>query len=229
MFNRPMLLAGVLIAAVVAPYLLMNDRLGHAARGAWSGFRAKAEKEAEAPSPQSPQSIPSQPPAPVPPPAALEQVFRFDITPQWVSSHWPRVSTVSGEAKQLGMRAAFVSGTRPDDVAGSLTYYFDEHHQLQRITFSGLTSEPRRLMALVVTPNGLKSQPTTNAAHYISGDPQKPTSQVIVKHATVAAGSKQPPRAEVAVDLRRTDVLGWREKTEREPELKILPSAYRRW
>ena len=46
----------------------------------------------------------------------------------------------------------------------SNTYYFDQHHQLQRITFTGLTAEPRRLLAAVVTPNGLKSQPTTQAA-----------------------------------------------------------------
>src|SRR5256885_12638983 len=33
--------------------------------------------------------------------------------------------SVLGEPEQLGMRVALVSGTRADDIAGSLTYYFE--------------------------------------------------------------------------------------------------------
>src|SRR5204862_1183718 len=104
--------------------------------------------------------------------------------------------TVAGDPKQLGMRVALVSGTRPDDVAGSMTYYFDEYHRLQRITFTGLTQDARRLLAAVVTPNGLKSQPTTHAAHYIAGDPQKPTSEVIVRHMPTLVSNSAHARVE---------------------------------
>src|SRR5262249_9806845 len=121
-----------------------------------------------------------------------------------------------------------VTGTQPTDVAGSLTYFFDEHHQLQRITFTGLTADPRRLLATVVTPTGLKSQPTTDAAHYIAGEAQKPTSEVNVRHPATMGGDGKT-QMEVAVDLSRADALTWRAKAEREPEVKLMPSSYRRW
>ena len=96
------------------------------------------------------------------------------------------------------------------------------------ITFTGLTADPRRLLATIVTPNGLKSQPTTSAARYIAGEPRHPTSEVIVQHPSPTA-LPAPPRAEVMVDLRRDDVVQWRSNARQEPEPNILPSGYRRW
>jgi hypothetical protein len=145
---------------------------------------------------------------------AIEQALRFDLSPQWVASQWPRVMTVAGDVDELGMRVAWVSGTRPDDVAGSLTYYFDRHHQLQRLTFTGLTAEPRRVLAAVVGPYGLKSQPT---------------SEVIVRHLPVLTSGGAGPRAEISLDLSRGNVREATAESERDPEPKMLPAGYRRW
>jgi hypothetical protein len=82
---------------------------------------------------------------------------------------------------------------------------------------------------MVVTPYGLMSKTTTDAAHYFAGDPKQPTSQVIVRHPSVMVERAQMARAEVFVDLRRTDAMTLRENAEREPEVKLLPSGYRRW
>jgi len=229
MFNRPMLFVGVLVAAVVVPYILLDEHLAQAARAGWNGLRGKAEQKADNLLAESSTAIVSRSPVVNAPPATIEQAFRFDLTPQWVASRWPRVSTVLGNPKQLGMRVALVSGTRPDDVAGSLTYYFDEHHQLQRITFTGLTGDPRRLLASGVTPYGLLTQPTTHAARYIAGDPQRPTSEVIVGQSPVVVASAQTARAEVYVNLRRADAMTGRDKAEQESEIKLLPTGYRRW
>src|SRR5262249_15052442 len=153
MFTRPMLFIGVLLAAIVVPYVVLDEQLGQSVRGGWNRLLGKAEEEKEAlldrfsETGYSPVAMPANGPV-----VTIEQAFRFDLTPQWVSNHWPRVSTVLGEPEQLGMRVALVSGTQPDDVAGSLTYYFDPHHQLQRITFDGLTRDPRRILAATVTP-----------------------------------------------------------------------------
>src|SRR5437762_1699241 len=204
MFSRPVLFFGVLVACVVVPYVLLDEHLAQTVRGGWNSLLGKVAEEKglldrfdhAAYSPASGASHKG-------PVVTIEQAFRFDLTPQWVSSRWPRVSTVLGEPEQLGMRVALVTGTRPDDVAGSLTYYFDPHHQLQRITFEGLTRDPRRLLSAMVTPYGLKSLPTTGAAHYIAGDPDHPTSEVIVEHLPVLVADPEAPRAEVSVDLRR--------------------------
>jgi hypothetical protein len=233
MLNRPLLFFGVLLAALVVPYVLLDEKLAETARSQWGRLAGSGSKEAD----EAPRTAPTTAVSAVASasgiggasPVPIEQAFRFDLSPQWVASHWPRVSTVLGETQQLGMRVALVSGTGSDDVAGSLTYYFDQHHQLERLTFTGLTADPRRLLATVVTPNGLKSQPTTNAARYIAGDPARPTSEVTVRFLPVMVANSQRSQAEVTIDLRRTDALGWRAKAEREPEPSLLPTSYRRW
>ena len=126
------------------------------------------------------------------------------------------------------MRVALVSGTQPDDLAGSLTYYFDEHHLLQRVTFTGRTGDARRLLAAIVPMHGLRSLPTTSAAHYVAGNPKKPTSQVTVNYLPLMPAQTNA-RLEVAVDLRRADVVGWQQRQQSAGEPKVLPSSFRRW
>jgi len=229
MFGRPMLFAGVLLAAAVVPYVLLDENISKTARGQWNRLLGKAgEKKGDVLANLNQATEKASAALVTASPAAIEDIFRFDVTPQWVTSRWPRVSTVAGEPKHLGMRVPLVSGTQPHDIAGSLTYYFNEHHQLQRITFTGLTSDPRRLLAATVTPNGLKSQPTTHAAHYTAGNPKQPTSQVTVRHLAVVSAEART-RAEVAVDLRRGDVTTWTEKATQQSEPSLLPTSYRRW
>jgi hypothetical protein len=229
MLTRPLLFAGILAACVVVPYVAFNEQLADTARGQWNrltgGDRAASGDEADGA--LAADSTGANAATAVGPP--IEEALRFDVTPQWVASRWPRVSTVLGEPEQLGMRVAWVSGIGVDDVAGSLTYYFDQHHQLERITFSGLTSEPRRLMAAVVGRFGLRSQPTTHAAHYVSGDPADPTSEVVVRHLPVLTSSEASARAEISLDLSRADSISGASGSVRDQEVMPLPSTYRRW
>jgi hypothetical protein len=229
MFTRPLLLVGVLAACVVVPYVAMNEQLAQTARGQWNRLTGARRQSDEEPSHATSPIAPSGAAAVGPP---IEEALRFDLTPQWVASRWPRVSTVVGDADELGMRVAWASGIGVDDVAGSLTYYFDRHHQLQRITFTGLTSEPRRLMAAVVEPYGLKSQPTTHAAHYLSGKPEDPTSEIIVRHLPVLTSSQASPRAEISLELGRGDAAVATSPSsppQRTREVVPLPTSYRRW
>lgn len=237
MLRRPLLLLAGLAGAVTVPYLLLGDGVvGSTRQRIGRMFRSEPTDTGDplATWPLSsdgtnpPLSIDANRAALLPTGPTIEEAFRFDVTPAWVAGRWKRVSTVLGEPEQLGMRVALVSGTRPDDVAGSLTYYFDKHHRLERLTFFGATGDARRLLLSVVTPYGLKSQPTTGAADYIAGDPQNPSSRVSVRHMPVIeVGS--PARVEVAIDLRRSDALGWGRRQGQEREPGLLPASYRRW
>ena len=244
MFSRPMLFVSVLAAAIGLPYVLLDEHLAGTVRDGWDRIAGRFQEEKdEEPDfhhaanykplsglPGSTASVGSTASAGTAVPTPIEQVFRFDLTPQWVTGHWPRVSTVAGiDPDQLGMRVVLVSGTRPDDVAGSLTYYFDRHHQLQRITFTGLTRDPRRLLATVVTPYKLKSQPTTDAAHYVAGNPEEPTSEVIVRHMPVIEAERGFAETEVEVDLARGDQHVASKRQEADNDNKIVPSIFRRW
>ncbi len=46
---------------------------------------------------------------------------------------------------------ALISGLRMDDVAGSLTYYFNASQKCARITFTGTTGDPSRIVQLLAS------------------------------------------------------------------------------
>jgi hypothetical protein len=78
----------------------------------------------------------------------MDEAFRFNITPQWVMSRWPRVTSGLPDAKLHGMRVTLITGVTTDDLAGALTYYFTPAQKVARLTFSGTTGNPRRFVAL---------------------------------------------------------------------------------
>jgi len=80
-----------------------------------------------------------------------------------------------------------------------------------------------------VPPYQLKSQPTTDVAHYISGNPNEPTSEVIVRHMPVISSDPDHAGTEVEVDLSRGDILSPRGQADDSTEVKLLPSIFRRW
>lgn len=88
------------------------------------------------------------------------EVLRFDLTPSSLTQRWPRVTTSSYDLSLQGYRVPLVTGTKPDDLAGSLTYYFNHQRQLQRITFSGTTGDYRRLLQLLTQHYGFVNRPT---------------------------------------------------------------------
>jgi hypothetical protein len=77
-------------------------------------------------------------------------VFNFQITPEWIVAHWPTASTGLAQLQLEGYRVPLVTGTALQDLAGSLTYYFNAEQKLQQITFVGTTGDPRPLIGLLI-------------------------------------------------------------------------------
>lgn len=117
------------------------------------------------PAPNSPSMIQGEPPVynAFTNPA---EYLNFQVTPDWVRSRWERVSVAAGEDNLTGMRVSLVSGPRPADIQGSLTYYFDSLQQLQRITFRGWTGEPSELVQFATTRLGLTQRSSQAAGLY---------------------------------------------------------------
>jgi len=97
----------------------------------------------------------------------LSSLFRFDITEQSITSRWDRVSTNPFDQGLHGLRVAVVTGTNSWDLHGSLTYYFDANHRLQRITYRGWTGDATQLLQ-ALQPYRLRPQPTHLAGFYLS-------------------------------------------------------------
>tara|TARA_R110002049_G_scaffold2750_2_gene21550 strand:+ start:364848 stop:365672 length:825 start_codon:yes stop_codon:yes gene_type:complete len=96
----------------------------------------------------------------------LREVLRFDITPDWVINRFARVSTVLADLNLEGLRVPIVTGTRADDMAGTLTYYFDRRGTLQRLTIHGFTGHPAKLVGTMTQFYGLQTEPSLEAGVY---------------------------------------------------------------
>lgn len=135
----------------------------------------------------------------------LAEVLNFDGSPAWVMSRWPRVTVGLAETDLQGYRMPLVTGTGENDLAGSLTYYFDKNQRVQFIHFRGTTGNPHKLIGLVTQRYGLARQP--------SGDPSlllyqvkwngKPTSELRIRTAGVLRAAQPNTRFQVELAMKR--------------------------
>ncbi len=57
----------------------------------------------------------------------IRDVFRFDISKEWIYQNWDRKSTGLGDPELFGIRVVLVTGTQRADLAGSLTLHVRRH------------------------------------------------------------------------------------------------------
>jgi hypothetical protein len=161
----------ILALAVAVPYVARNganlDKIWPASQGSPNDAAAAAGKAVPGSSPvvSSPQQpgavlYPSSAPLEGTPSMSLHEVFRFDVSKQWVYQRWARKSTALAELGLYGIRVPLVTGTQMHDLAGSLTYYFGESGSLERISFTGRTGDTTQLVMLLSQRYGLRPQPT---------------------------------------------------------------------
>jgi len=226
MLKRKLLFPVILATAAGAPYLVMENGWSNAAKeklqGLWpSGEPAGTLASAPAtdgapgldapefkseftvgPRAENPRSGPHQL-LTGPPVTHLSQIFRFDVRPKWVTDRWPRVTTTLAESGLEGLRVPVVTGTRIDDLAGSLTYYFDRNHRVQRLSFEGYTGDDRRLVELVTRYYGLRAEPTLDASMLVARWNGVPTSVMQVVRAPVIDADSPHCRLHVLLELNR--------------------------
>lgn len=119
------------------------------------------------------------------PVADFRDVLRFDVSPNWVAEHFTRVTTVLADLRLEGFRVPVVTGTKTDDIAGTITYYFRPDHQLQRICLHGFTGDPSRLVETLTTHYGMQARPTLEAGVYTIDWNGRPTSVLKVTRAPI--------------------------------------------
>lgn len=174
MVGRPLMLASLLGASVGVPYVVSNTTQGPSTGAAVAGAAAPAAQKSSWPSFSfggSGANAPTAPPlagnhqypmtnypsttyiaAAANPPVepvhyhTIQQVFRFDVTKEWVYQNFDRKSTGLGDPGMFGVRVALVTGTQMTDLAGALTYYFDGQGQVQHISFRGRTADTTPLV-----------------------------------------------------------------------------------
>jgi len=135
----------------------------------------------------------------------LGEVLRFDIAPNWVYSRWSRKTTALADLQFHGIRVPLVTGTGVDDLAGSLTYYFNHDQLPERIVFQGRTGDPRKVISLVTGRFGLKPYRafTPGEQLFQLRWNDQPMSELRVRPASVVWASAPHANYEVMLDLQR--------------------------
>lgn len=138
----------------------------------------------------------------------LGEVFRFDITPGWVIRRWSRVSSGLGNLQLQGYRVPLVTGTREDDLAGSLTYYFNPQQQVQQIAFQGTTGDARRLIQFLMKRYQFGRQIANDPGIFLyqvpsSSGPAK--SELTVRPAGIVSVHQPRERFDVALVIARPE------------------------
>ena len=129
----------------------------------------------------------------------LSDIFRFDISPQWVKKRWDRVSITPTDYGLKAMRVALVTGTQPNDLHGALTYYFDQQKTLQRITLRGWSGDATRLVELVTREYRFKAQNTHMSGLYLAKPFFNLTGALLLQDAAVVQSNN--PTQQVAISM----------------------------
>lgn len=209
MMERTGLFLAIAATAVGAPYVLTQTDWFRSQPPAGAEWNVVAPlSPSGAPLPAAPNGLPQmavKPRLEGPPAIRLEDAFRFDITPGWVTTYWSRVTTTVADLELEGFRVPLVTGTQQDDLAGSLTYYFDKQHRMQRIAFQGSTGDPRKLVAFVTHYYELRPEPTLGAGLYLAKWNGVPKSVLRVRHEPVVLANAPLRRFQVDLELNRPD------------------------
>lgn len=203
MFSRTWF-AMMLFGSIGLPYLFSSS-LGSLKKGNSEG---STEVTSAAPSPGeggTGAKLPSGPTLPSPTFDDLGQVFRWDVSSAWVLGRWPRVSAGLAEVELQGYRVPLVTGTSPDDLAGSLTYYFNRNQRVQRMTFFGTTGDSRRLVGLMAARFGFKRELTDDPSLFLYRirDGKKVTSELRIEPAHVIRADTPHRRFDIALWIER--------------------------
>ncbi len=231
MITRKLLYGGILAAAAAVPYVATNKDLRQKFQelvgtvGAPSSGSSTFTPAAISPgttqvsSPASswspwnliggtsdPGSLPVSPDSAAP---AIDyaEILRFDLPPEYVLQRWPRVSIVAGESGLTALRVPLVTGPQEDDLAGSLTYSFDNRRQLQRIVLQGQTGDPRRIVSLVTRQHDFQQLPSLAAGLYVCVRNNQPQSLLQINYAPVVQASQPHQRSMLILELNRPGQL----------------------
>ncbi len=103
----------------------------------------------------------------MPPVVDMALALRYDVTTNWILARYPRVTTGAIDGELHGYRVPLVTGTRHEDIAGSLTYYFNKRQRLEKITFRGNCGDPRKLVLHVTSRYNFTRQETDDPGLFL--------------------------------------------------------------
>lgn len=136
----------------------------------------------------------------------LRDVLRFDITADWVTARFTRVSTVLADTHLEGLRVPLVTGIGTTDLAGTITYYFDYSGKLQRVMLHAITGDVSRVVETMTLHYGLQTEPSLDAGVYTKRWNALPVHFLRVSRAPIVYRDALHHKFTVFVELNQPDL-----------------------
>lgn len=140
------------------------------------------------------------------PVVSLAEILRFDITPEWVLSRFPRVSTLLSEMNLDGLRTPLITGSSPGDMAGTLTYYFDRYKRLKRVSIHATLGDPTRYLIELQKAYQMSQEPSLGGSLYVIKWNGTPTSVLHISPASVIYSDLSYGRYNLFLELNQADL-----------------------
>jgi uncharacterized protein DUF6690 len=154
---------------------------------------------------------------------SVAEVLRFDVTKEWVYSNWARKSTGLADPELYGVRVPLVTGTSFADLAGSLTYDFNQQGQVQHISFLGRTADTTPLIQFLTTTFQLeRREAPAGEQSYQVGSGEQVTSELRTRPESVLWNTS--PHGSFVVELELERPGSNRYLPSRMPKLAIPPA-----
>jgi hypothetical protein len=132
---------------------------------------------------------------------SLADLLRFDITPSWLAQNWTRVTTCLAEPDWQGLRVPVVTGSQPDDLAGTVSYSFNMQQQLERINLYGLTGECEPLTAFARQRLGMQQYPCPVGLLLVGFYGDEPLSMLRIRNAPLQDTQRSSVRYEIDLEM----------------------------
>lgn len=136
----------------------------------------------------------------------IRQALRFDLTPPMILERFSRVSTVLADLQLEGLRVPVVTGIRADDLAGTLTYYFDKSGKIQRVNLHGFTGDINRIVSTLTEHYGLTAEPALDAGVYTKRWNGIPVHLLRITHAPVVFSDAVHQKYTVFLELNQPNL-----------------------
>ncbi|MBB3209407.1 hypothetical protein FHS27_005247 [Rhodopirellula rubra] len=138
--------------------------------------------------------------------ADIREALRFDLTPPMILNRFSRVSTVLADLQLEGLRVPVVTGIRSDDLAGTLTYYFDRSGSIQRINLHGFTGDAQRMISTLTSHYGLEGEKALDAGVYTRRWNGIPVHLLRITHAPVVFSDAVHQKYTVFLELNQPNL-----------------------
>lgn len=136
----------------------------------------------------------------------IREALRFDLTPPAILNRFSRVSTVLADLQLEGLRVPVVTGIQADDLAGTLTYYFDKSGKIQRINLHGFTGDTQRIVSTLNNHYGLQAEPTLDAGVFTRRWNGIPVHLLRITHAPVVFSDAVHQKYTVFLELNQPNL-----------------------